>query len=86
MLVGIGVGLATGLAAMGIGLSIVAIPMFALASFEPGSGLDRDIVRTGLLQVALPFGGLVGLATGITVGVWKAKGGSLPTDRTPIHE
>lgn len=83
---GVAIGLATGLAALGIALSIIAIPMFALASFEPGSGLNRSVVRTGLLQVALPFGSLVGLATGITVGIWKARGGSLPTDRTPIHE
>ncbi|MDQ2648274.1 MAG: hypothetical protein M3Z03_01825 [Actinomycetota bacterium] len=85
ILVGVAAGLGVGLCAVAIAFSIVAIPMYTLASFEPGQGLQRDTVRTGLLVVALPFGLLVGLATGITVGIWKARGGHLPRDRTPIH-
>jgi hypothetical protein len=85
ILVGAAAGLGVGLCAVAIAFSIIAIPMYTLASFEPGQGLQRDTVRTGLLVVALPFGLLVGLATGITVGVWKARGGHLPRDRTPIH-
>jgi hypothetical protein len=85
ILVGVGVGLAVGLSALAIAFSIIAIPMYALASFEPGKGLQRTTIRTGLLVVALPFGTLVGVATGIIVGIWKARGGHLPTDRTPIH-
>jgi hypothetical protein len=85
ILVGTAVGLGVGLCGVAIAFSIIAIPMYALASFEPGKGLQRDTIRTGLLVVALPFGALVGLVTGITVGIWKAKGGRLPSDRTPIH-
>jgi hypothetical protein len=85
VLVGVAVGLAVGLCGVAIAFSIIAIPMYALASFEPGKGLQRDTVRTGLLVVALPFGVLMGLVSGIVVGVWKARGGHLPTDRTPIH-
>jgi hypothetical protein len=86
VLIGVGIGLGAGLCAMAIAFSIIAIPMYALASFEPGQGLQRDVVRTGLLVVAMPFGALVGLAVGVTVGIWKARGGRLPQDRTPIHE
>jgi hypothetical protein len=85
VLVGVGVGLAVGLSALAIAFSIIAIPMYALASFEPGKGLQRSTIRTGLLVVALPIGTLVGVVTGIIVGIWKARGGHLPTDRTPIH-
>ena len=70
---------------MGIAFSIVAVPMFLLASTEGDSGLDRGLVRTGLFAVALPLGALVGVVVGSIVGVWYARGGRLPTDRTPIH-
>ena len=85
-LLGAGVGLGGGVAGMAIAFSIVAVPMFLLASTEGDAGLDRDLVRTGLFVVALPFGVLTGLAAGVVVGVWYARGGRLPTDRTPIHE
>ena len=85
-LLGAGVGLGVGVAGMAIAFSIVAIPMFLLASTEGDSGLDRDLVRTGLFVIALPFGVLTGLVAGVVVGVWYARGGRLPTDRTPIHE
>jgi hypothetical protein len=85
-LLGAGVGAGIGVAAMAIAFSIVAVPMFLLASTEGESGLDRGLVRTGLFVVALPFGVLVGTAAGIVVGIWYARGGRLPTDRTPIHD
>jgi hypothetical protein len=85
-LLGISIGLGVGVAAMGIAFSIVAVPMFLLASTEGDSGLDRDLVRTGLFAVALPLGVLVGVVVGGVVGVWYARGGRLPTDRTPIHD
>ena len=84
-LLGISIGVGVGVAAMAIAFSIVAVPMFLLASTEGDSGLDRDLVRTGLFAIALPFGALVGVAAGTVVGVWYARGGRLPTDRTPIH-
>ena len=82
---GIAIGVGVGVAAMAIAFSIVAIPMFLLASTEGDQGLDRDLVRTGLFGIAVPLGALVGIAVGTTVGVWYARGGRLPTDRTPIH-
>ena len=85
-LLGTVVGVGVGVAAMGIAFSIVAVPMFLLASTEGDSGLDRDLVRTGLFVIALPFGVLMGLVAGVVVGVWYARGGRLPTDRTPIHD
>lgn len=85
-LLGAGVGLGVGVAGMAIAFSIVAVPMFLLASTEGDSGLDRDLVRTGLFVVALPFGVLTGLVAAVVVGVWYARGGRLPTDRTPIHD
>ena len=85
MLLGISIGLGVGVAAMAIAFSIVAVPMFLLASTEGDSGLDRDLVRTGLFGIALPLGALVGVAVGAVVGVWYARGGRLPTDHTPIH-
>ena len=84
-LLGISIGVGVGVAAMAIAFSIVAVPMFLLASTEGDSGLDRDLVRTGLFGIALPFGALVGIVVGTVVGVWYARGGRLPTDRTPIH-
>jgi hypothetical protein len=85
VLLGISIGVGVGVAAMAIAFSIVAVPMFLLASTEGESGLDRDLVRTGLFAIALPVGALVGIAVGAVVGVWYARGGRLPTDRTPIH-
>ncbi|MFL6205978.1 MAG: hypothetical protein ACJ739_11565 [Acidimicrobiales bacterium] len=85
VLVGVSIGLGVGVAAMAIAFSIVAVPMFLLASTEGDSGLDRHLVRTGLFGIALPFGALVGVVVGGVVGVWYARGGRLPTDRTPIH-
>jgi hypothetical protein len=46
---------------------------------------DRHLVRTSLFRVALPFGLVAGLATGIAVGVWYGRGGRLPRDRTPLE-
>lgn len=84
VLLGLGIGMGVGVAGIAIAFSIVAIPIFIVASTEPGSGLNRDLVRTGLFKVALPFGGVAGVAAGILVGVWYARGGRLPRDRTPI--
>lgn len=85
VLLGLGIGTGVGVAAMGIAFSIVAIPMFIVASTEPESGLDRSLVRTGLFQVALPFGLLSGIAAGVLVGIWYARGGRLPVDPPSIH-
>lgn len=84
VLLGIGVGAGVGVAAIAIAFSIVAIPLFVLASTEPGSGLNRDLVRTGLFKVAVPVGAVTGVIVGVLVGVWYARGGRLPTDRTPL--
>lgn len=85
VLLGLGVGAGVAVAAVAIAFSVVAIPIFIVASTEPGSGLNRDLVRTGLFKIALPFGVVTGLVAGILMGIWYARGGRLPTDRTPIE-
>ena len=84
-LLGLGVGLGVGVAAIAIAFSIIAIPLYMIASTEPGSGLDRDLVRKGLFFVALPFGAIAGTAIGVLVGVWYGRGGRLPVERSSIH-
>ena len=80
VLVAVAVGLAVGMAAVGIIVSIIAIPLFALARFaEPGKGLDEPLIRTGLVKVALPVGAVLGVATGVLVARWFHRGGRLPT-------
>lgn len=81
---GLAVGLGVGVAAIAIAFSIVAIPLFIVASTEPGSGLNRDLVRTGLFKIAVPVGVVTGIVVGALVGLWYARGGRLPTDRTPL--
>jgi hypothetical protein len=77
-LVGLGIGLAVMVAAAGLAFSIVAIPLFFVASTEPGSGAHRDLVQKGLFFVALPFGALTGLVGGLVAGIWYGRGGRLP--------
>jgi len=86
ILLGVGIGLGVGVAGIAMAFSVIAIPIFIVASTEPGSGLNRDLVRKGLFQVALPFGLVAGVVVGTMVGFWYARGGRLPTDRTPIHD
>jgi hypothetical protein len=71
------IGVALGAAAVGL----VALPLFFLArALEPGQGLGRPLVRTGLLQVAVPAGVLVGLGAGALAGRWYRRGGELPRE------
>jgi hypothetical protein len=80
-LLALGVGAAVGLAAIGLVVSIIAIPFFALARFaEPGHGLDEPLIRTALVKVAIPVGLVLGSLTGFAVGRWYRKGGRLPTE------
>jgi len=85
VLLGVVVGLGVAVAGVAIAFSIVAIPLFLLASTEPGSGLNRDLVRTGLFKVAVPFGAVTGLVAGVVVGTWYSRGGRLPRDRSPLE-
>ena len=81
VLLAIAVGVAVALVAIAIAFSIFAIPFFALARFaEPGSGLDRPLVRTGLFRVAIPVGLVLGTLTGLAVARWYRRGGHLPRD------
>ena len=76
-------------------MSIIAIPFFALARFaEPGSGLDRPFIRSGLLRVAIPTGvvlgsldearaaGLVVVQAGPPCGFVSGAAKELPIDET----
>ena len=73
-------GLAVGLAAVGVIVSIIAIPLFALARFaDPSNGLDDPLIRTGLVKVAIPAGADLGTLTGLLVARWYHRGGRLPT-------
>ncbi len=85
VLLALGVGAGVGVAATAIAFSIIAIPLFIVASTEPDAGLDRSLVRTGLFKVALPLGLVAGVVVGVAVGLWYGRGGRLPTDRTSIH-
>lgn len=84
---GIAVGLGVALAMVGIGVSIVAIPLFLLAQvIEPGSRIDHPFLREGLLGWAVPVGLVLGLVTGVAVGVWYGRGGRLPpNDDRPTY-
>jgi hypothetical protein len=74
------VGLAVGLAALAIGVAIIAIPLFALARFaEPGRGLERPVIRDNLIHFALPAGAIAGTIVGGIVGRWYRRGGTLPS-------
>jgi hypothetical protein len=81
VLLAVAVGVAVGLGAIGLILSIIAIPFFALARFaDPGNGLDQPFVRNGLIRVALPAGLILGTIAGAFVGRWYRKGGRLPEE------
>ncbi len=81
LLMAVGVGLGVGLATVGIIVSIIAIPLFALARFaEPGHGLDEPVIRTGLVSVAIPAGLVLGTLCGLAVARWYHRGGRLPTE------
>jgi hypothetical protein len=80
-LLALAVGVAVGLACIGLIVSIIAIPFFALARFTEGAkGLDQPLVRTALTRVALPAGILLGTLAGLAVGRWYRKGGTLPSE------
>ena len=82
VLLGVAVGVAVALAAMGVAYAIIAIPVYALAQSD-SNGLDRPVFRHALV-FALIAGGVIGLLVGSVIGVWYRRGGHLPTDRTPF--
>jgi hypothetical protein len=86
VLLGLAIGLSVAFASAAIAFSIIALPMYTLASTEPGSGVNRDLIRKGLFDVAIPFGLITGVAAGVLVTTWYARGGRLPKDRTPLYE
>ena len=81
VLLAVAVGVAVGLACIGLIISIVAIPFVALARFaDPGKGLDDPLIRNALTRVALPAGIVLGTLAGLAVGRWYRKGGTLPSE------
>jgi len=81
VLLAVVVGAAVGLACIGIIISIIALPFFALARFaDPGKGLDEPFIRNALTKVALPAGLVLGSLAGVAVGLWYRKGGRLPEE------
>lgn len=83
VLLALAIGISVAVAAIGVAYAIIAIPFYVLAQSEPDHGLNRPFIRHGLFGVALPVALLLGAAAGALVGVWYARGGRLPTDRTP---
>lgn len=67
----VGAGIGIGIAALVFVL--IAIPFYTLASLEP-NGLDRPLVRTGLLYVAGPVGVGAGVVAGALAMRWYRKG------------
>lgn len=80
---GLAVGTIIAIATIGVVYAFVAIPMYALAQFDP-HGLDRPFFRDSLLRIAVPAGAVLGVAIGALVGTWYRRGGHLPTDRSPF--
>lgn len=72
-------GVAIGFAAGAIVYFLIAIPIYLVASFE-SNGMDRPIIRTGLLKVALPFGVVLGTIIGGVSGRWLRRGGRWTVD------
>lgn len=68
-----------GIAVAGLTYSVLAIPIYVLAQTDP-DGLDRPLIRTAFFNVALPAGVVAGIAAGVLVGLWYARGGRLPDD------
>lgn len=76
-------GLVVGVLLGSAALAVVALPLLFFAqAVEPGQGLDRPLVRTGLLGVAVPAGGVVAVVGGVAVGTWYRRGGRLPGEET----
>ena len=81
LLPSVALGVVVGLALAAAALALVALPLFFLArALEPDNGLSRPLVRTGLLQVAVPAAVLVGLGSGALAGRWYRRGGELPRE------
>jgi hypothetical protein len=75
----IAVGLVVAFMVTLIGVATVALPLFAFARVtEPEQGLNRPFVHTGLVDVAIPTGIVVGAAAGAVTSRWYRRGGKLP--------
>ena len=69
------VGLVLGAAvlAFGVAVALTALPLFAFARFvEPGSGLDRPVIRSGL-RLVIPVSVLAGVVAAGVTGRWLAR-------------
>lgn len=81
LLKSVALGVVVGLAVAAAAVGVVALPLFFLArALEPDGGVGRPLIRTGLLQVAIPAGVLAGLGAGALAGRWYRNGGELPRE------
>jgi hypothetical protein len=74
----VAVGVGVGALVVGLGITLVALPLFAFArAVEPDRGIDRPFVHTGLV-LAIPVGVVLGVAVGSATGWWYRRGGRVP--------
>ena len=69
------IGLVLGAAVLGfgVGVALTAVPLFAFARFvEPGSGLDRPMIRSGL-RLVIPVSVVVATVAAAVTGRWLAR-------------
>lgn len=78
LLLAMAVGVLVGVAAFAVAFGIVAVPFFALAQAEGAQGLDRPVIRVGLLRATVAVGAVAGIVAGVVVGRWYRRGGELP--------
>lgn len=81
LLPSVALGVVVGLTVAAAAVGVVALPLFFLArALEPDGGVGRPLIRTGLLQVAVPVAVLAGLGAGALAGWWYRHGGRLPRE------
>jgi hypothetical protein len=74
------VALAVAVIVFGLTILVVALPLFGFARMvEPGRGVGRPGIRTGLVRIAVPLAFVVSGVAAAATGRWYRRGGRLPT-------